>query len=185
MFASQLRLDLLDLNQQYSSRLATVDPATAKQFRLFVDKWIWGKAFAFRYEPCVLSPEMQRDTYFAGFASGLLHQICPETFTENLSVLYRDTKPDAFAFRRLNLFRFILDKRTRERIFEPAYEDLKQQFAWTRQYNGKWEKRWLSFCFEFRAFVLVLESCRVMLLSAALKPFIRLIPNAISRWWSS
>ncbi len=58
----------------------------------------------------------------------------------------------------------IIPSATRVRVFGPAYEDLKRELLMDRAActNG-WRIHWLVICFNFRSFVLVVESLRVCL----------------------
>ena len=50
----------------------------------------------------------------------------------------------------------------RRESFEPSYEDLKREHALARRkYTGKWQRRWLMFCFNYHAFRLITGSIRV------------------------
>ncbi len=85
--------------------------------------------------------------------------------------------------RSLKLFQFILNKDTRKRVFEPAYEDLKHQFLESRRFRTKWAQRWIRFAFSFRAIFLVLECFRVMVWDAAvIRPLRRMFGGVIGRW---
>lgn len=56
-------------------------------------------------------------------------------------------------------FSFLLDKRTRERVFEPAIEDMKLQFAKALAVENqtRLERRWVGFCFKWRGARLIFD----------------------------
>lgn len=55
------------------------------------------------------------------------------------------------------LLSFTLGKRTRERVWEPACEELLERCAEARRYDGKWEKRYLAIVFSLRTIWLLLQ----------------------------
>ena len=56
----------------------------------------------------------------------------------------------------------ILPLQARKESFEPSFEDLKREHLLDlRQFKGKWERRWLMFCFHANAARLIAESLRV------------------------
>src|SRR6266545_2161218 len=53
------------------------------------------------------------------------------------------------------LFSYLLPRKTRERVFEPAYQELLEDYLTTHgKYRTKWAKRWLTFCYTFRTVVM-------------------------------
>lgn len=69
-----------------------------------------------------------------------------------------------------DLFRFMLPKRTRERIYEPAYNDLLALYLEAQQsrYQTKWARRWLWFCFAFQSFWLVVKCYRALAIGSVI-----------------
>ena len=59
------------------------------------------------------------------------------------------------------LFPFILGRKLRTEIYEPAHEELREDFVRAQLYTGAWAKRWLVFAFTVRTALLVLECLRV------------------------
>jgi hypothetical protein len=59
------------------------------------------------------------------------------------------------------LFPFVLAHKLRADVYEPAYEELREDFVRAQQYKGTWEKRWIVFAFTVRTVLLVLECLRV------------------------
>jgi len=82
------------------------------------------------------------------------------------------------------LFGFLLSRRTRERIFEPAYHDLLSRYMLSRQkrFRTPWARRWLNFCFTFRTLLLVLQCCKVTFCGGALAVLLFLVPPAVKEW---
>ena len=59
------------------------------------------------------------------------------------------------------LFSFILGERTRARVFEPAHEDmLEQYYLAKRSYRTKFARFWLAIAFTVRTLVMVVECAR-------------------------
>jgi hypothetical protein len=52
-------------------------------------------------------------------------------------------------------------------------------------YKGKWETRWLGFCFTFRTILLVLGCWRAMLATAALTLLFKAVREFVKWWWPS
>jgi hypothetical protein len=82
----------------------------------------------------------------------------------------------------LRLFQFMLDKQARERVFEPAFLDLKNSILLSRRHEGKWEKRWLRFAFTFRTIKLVVDCLWVTFWDS--KPMRAIVPELVRRFWS-
>jgi hypothetical protein len=59
------------------------------------------------------------------------------------------------------LFQFILPPKTRREAFEPAYNDLKEDYLKAQAYKSKWAKWWLCFCFILRTTFMVGDCFRV------------------------
>ena len=57
-----------------------------------------------------------------------------------------------------NLFQYFLPRKLRERVYIPAYEDLKTDYAETKDYEGRWERRWLKVAFTSQTALLVVQS---------------------------
>jgi hypothetical protein len=84
------------------------------------------------------------------------------------------------------LFSYVLPRPLREKVFEPAYNDLVQDFVLTRRkYRNKWVKRWLGLCYTFRTMLMVADCCRVGSLGKIVDLIAKLIPSPLMRWWRS
>jgi hypothetical protein len=106
-----------------------------------------------------------------------------EVFKIHLMVQWQTAPRDISGFPLLwELFGFALRRRTRERIFEPAYQDMFAQHLKARQFTGKWERRWLNFCFALRTIGLVLSCWRIATWTAAITIAFRLIPANVKEW---
>lgn len=75
------------------------------------------------------------------------------------------------------LLGYCVPRKTREKIYTPAHNDLLLDFLETRQYCTKWSRRWLQFCFTFQTVVLMLACWRELTTSGVLN----LIPERLRR----
>ena len=82
-------------------------------------------------------------------------------------------------------FSYLLPRKTRERVFEPAYQDLFADHLETRRKRGKWFRRWLTFCFVFRTVLMVGDCFRALLADRGLRFLTSLLPEPLKRWWVS
>jgi hypothetical protein len=117
---------------------------------------------------------------------------------QNLHEMY-ELVANAFASRQVlmafprywELLGFVMSKRTRERIFEPAYLDLMQQHAkaMEERFNRPWILVWLNFCFALRSILLVAECWRVAGFTVAIGFVLKCLPaglkDAIRELWIS
>ena len=81
------------------------------------------------------------------------------------------------------LLSFLLPRKTRERVFEPCRNELLEDFQRAKKYKGKWETRWLWFCFTLRTALLVLDCWRAVVAEKALSLALKGVPEAVKRWW--
>jgi hypothetical protein len=56
------------------------------------------------------------------------------------------------------LFSFILPRKIRERVFEPAYKDMLAEYMQARRCRTKWAKRWLAAAFTIRSVFMVVDA---------------------------
>ena len=93
----------------------------------------------------------------------------------------------ALSFPRIwELFAFVLPKKFRERVYEPAHQELLEDYLLVRQkYRTKGARRWLAFCFCWRTFWLVVQCFQAVFADKALRGLATLIPEQIKRWWLS
>jgi len=89
------------------------------------------------------------------------------------------------------LFGYLLRRKTRVRIFQPAFHDLLADYFETRakRFQTPVAKWWLNFCFTFRTIGLVIECFRVTFLGGLIATLLAMIPtgvkNALAEWiWS-
>jgi len=87
--------------------------------------------------------------------------------------------PDYARFWRL--FSFVLSPETRERVFEPAYHDLLEDFVLARREPRNWARRWIHFAFMLRSIVMVLDCVRASVFSRRLRPNSRLLRKSVKR----
>ena len=80
------------------------------------------------------------------------------------------------------LLGFLFSKKTRERIFEPAQQDLLAQYAKARQFKAKRERCWLMFCFTVRTVGLVLSCYGLATIAAAASFAWRFVPSHVKEW---
>ena len=74
----------------------------------------------------------------------------------------------------LDLFKYLFGHDVRERVYQPAADDLTQDYFEARQkYRTMWARRWLAFCFTIRAILLALETMRVAWI---MNPLFKLVP---------
>jgi hypothetical protein len=64
------------------------------------------------------------------------------------------------------MFSYILTDPTRQRVFEPRFNELVADYLELRRESlNTWERRWLSFAFTFRTLMMVLDCLRVWMLA--------------------
>ena len=62
------------------------------------------------------------------------------------------------------LLAFALPREVRTRVFEPAHQELLEDYLVARgRYRAKWSRRWLIFCFTVRTFLMIVDSLRAVL----------------------
>jgi hypothetical protein len=81
------------------------------------------------------------------------------------------------------LFQFILPRKPRRELCEPAYNDLKADYLLARRYRSKIARIWLTFCFAFRTVAMVVD-CFWLIAGKKMRAFLWLLmPEAIHRLW--
>ena len=83
------------------------------------------------------------------------------------------------------LFSFALTKQARERVFEPACNDMLEQYMLSRRYRTRLARAWLTFAFTVRTMLMVLDCLRAMAGDRAVHWLARVVPNPVKRWWLS
>jgi hypothetical protein len=79
-----------------------------------------------------------------------------------------------------NLSAYILDHKTREKIYQPAAEELIEDFLESRRkYRTPWARRWLTLCFTLRTLFLFSACFRNMVGTAALNFLVGWLPAPI------
>ena len=84
------------------------------------------------------------------------------------------------------LLGFLLGRRDRERIYEPAHNELLEDYVVAkRSYRTPWARRWLTFCFTLRT-VLLLAACVRALLGGKVCTFLMtFLPARLKEWWQT
>ncbi len=83
------------------------------------------------------------------------------------------------------LFSYILPHGVRKRVFEPAFNEMIEDYLETRgRYRTRWAKRWLTFAFTFRTALMVFDCFRALLTHRAFRFVSHLLPEPIRSWWS-
>lgn len=80
--------------------------------------------------------------------------------------------------RRLELFAFLLPRPTRERVFDPSFNDLCQDYLLARRKRGVWARRWLAIAMVFQAALLLIACMRALLMDNLLW----MLPAPIRQW---
>jgi len=82
------------------------------------------------------------------------------------------------------LFKYLLPHKTREKVYEPARNELMQDYLETRKEKSKVVRAWLNFCFTFRTVLLVADCWRCLIAQTALGWLLKSVPEPIRRWWT-
>jgi len=102
----------------------------------------------------------------------------------NQGTLFRDSLrqvnwPDTW-----DLFSYFLPKKTRERVFEPAREDLLKQYRKSnRKYKNKAARLILNLAWSFRFAILVADCWRALLTDKAFGLLLNAVPEPVKQWW--
>jgi hypothetical protein len=81
------------------------------------------------------------------------------------------------------LFSVILPDKVRREAFEPAHQNLLEDYLLMRKFHGRWARRWLGFAFAVRTLFMVLDCLRVLLQSGAGKILLSFLPDVLRTWW--
>ena len=71
----------------------------------------------------------------------------------------------------LELFSFLLSRKTRRQCFESEYLDLLKQRKNARKFRGKWARRGIAFAFTMRTLFMVADC------------LLGLLPESLHNWW--
>jgi len=81
------------------------------------------------------------------------------------------------------LFSYLLSRKSREELFEPAYNDMLQDYLETRgQYRTKWAKRWLKLVFTLKTVSMVCGCMRAALVEKGKNAILCLLPGPFRQW---
>lgn len=84
------------------------------------------------------------------------------------------------------LFAFVLTHKTRREVFEPFFEEMKQDYLVMRALViTSLGRKWLNFCFGWRTFWMVLDCLRVGFASKSVGVVMKFVPPSWRSWWSS
>lgn len=82
------------------------------------------------------------------------------------------------------LFSYFLPKKTRERVFEPACEDLLKQYRKAnRKYKNKAARFVLNLAWSFRFALLVADCWRSLVTDKTVDMLLSTIPDPVKQWW--
>jgi hypothetical protein len=157
-----------------------ISPTRAPRFALPFFNFI---SFVLRgYSPLILGfvffniVETQNATFYLIFCFVGLLSFASYVFWDSISgfrinLFPRSSKPVMPSFpRSWSLFAFLLPREVRERVYEPAHQELLEDYTLARRsYRTKQARRWLTFCFTVRTAMMWAESLRVMACSKGAK----------------
>ena len=79
--------------------------------------------------------------------------------------------------RALDLFKLLLDKKTREKVFDPSYNELREDFVGARKkYRTRFARWWVAFCLPCRIAVLFIACVRNMVGTAIFNVLLLFVP---------
>lgn len=82
----------------------------------------------------------------------------------------------------LELLSSILPRKNKRECFDPAYNDLLQDYVRMKKFRGTYAE-WFIVTFTFRTVLLVTDCFRVFLQNSAGKFFLGLLPESLRNWW--
>jgi hypothetical protein len=123
-------------------------------------------------------------------ASGQVINATPETIVASKTVHaifvkrlvgYPTSTVNHRALRACEIFAFFLTRRTHERVFEPGFEYLKEQYILSRadRFQGRWAKRCISLALLFQAVCLFLSCWRGTIVAASLAVLSAFVPEQV------
>jgi hypothetical protein len=110
----------------------------------------------------------------AGVAAGLATSTVPPK-----------PKPRFQLLRTWELFAFCLNRKTKQEVFEPLLDELKEDYLLAQRYRTPWAKRWLQFCFTLKTLAMVGGCLRVSISSKIVKLLLCFVPEAVRRFFSN
>jgi hypothetical protein len=98
-----------------------------------------------------------------------------------LSGFRRSARPRSRGWPRLwDLLQYCLSRKAREQIYEPAYNELLEDYLESRKYRTKWARRWVYFAFTLRTLLLMADCWREVFKDK----LSGLVPEWIRKWWT-
>jgi hypothetical protein len=95
---------------------------------------------------------------------------------------FKMTEPGGFP-RAWRLFSFILPRATRERVFQPVYQELLIDYLEARrECNTPRSRRWLTFCFGVKTVLMVVGCLRAWARDATVGRLLSFLPASIRQW---
>jgi len=82
------------------------------------------------------------------------------------------------------LFSYALSHRTRRRMFEPAYNELLDDYLSTWKEQSKWARRWLTIAYTLRTIVMVVDCLSIAMRDRAFRLLSGFLPNWVREWFS-
>ena len=80
-------------------------------------------------------------------------------------------------------FSVILPGRLRREAFDPAFNDMLEEYMRAQKFLGNGGRRWLGFGFTLCAVLIVMDCIRVMLTSGASRFLLGIFPESFRAWW--
>jgi UDP-N-acetylmuramyl pentapeptide phosphotransferase/UDP-N-acetylglucosamine-1-phosphate transferase len=142
-----------------------------------------GTIFAALSAPLLVLALPILDTLLAILRRGLRGRKLARSDTKHKSISAREKRKD-FTNRVLawwELFQFILPSKIRREVFEPAHNDLKEDYLTAKKYQSKWATRWIAFCFICRTVYMVTECLWVAVGVKLEKLILLIVPEAVRR----
>jgi hypothetical protein len=80
-------------------------------------------------------------------------------------------------------FSYVLSARTREKVFEPAYNELLDDYLSTWKERSKWARRWLMIAYTWRTFVMVVDCLAAASRDRAFRLVSGFLPDWAREWF--
>ena len=81
------------------------------------------------------------------------------------------------------IFGFILPDKIQRDAFDPAFNNMLEDYLRARKSRGKWARRWIDFAFTLCAIFIVADCFRVLLQSGVGRILLGLLPEHLRNWW--
>ena len=94
-------------------------------------------------------------------------------------------KPQPQLLRTWELFSFCLSRKTKRDVFEPLFNELKENYLLAQRFRGVWAKRWLKFCFTLKTITMVCGCLRVTISSKLARLLLSFVPESVRKLFSN